>query len=335
MDEREEVTGFGSVVGHEEIISHLQNAIRLGKVSHAYLFGGEHGSGKKLLASLFAMTLQCEGHGVEPCMKCTSCRKALSKNHPDIISVTHEKPNSIGIDEIREQVINDVGIKPYESRYKIYIINDAQKLTLQAQNALLKTIEEPPAYAVILLLADNPDALLPTITSRCVILSLKPVGDQLVKDYLMDRMHIPDYQAEVEASFAQGNIGRAREMAGSSEFHEMTENALRLLKHSRSMEVYELVDAVKAMSSEKQNIHEYLELFTMWFRDVLLFKATKEVDYLVFKEEINDIKERASVSSYEGLEQILEAIQSADSRLRANVNFELVMELLFLTIREN
>ncbi|HIS81213.1 MAG TPA: DNA polymerase III subunit delta' [Candidatus Scatomonas merdavium] len=335
MDEREEVTGFGSVVGHEEIISHLQNAIRLGKVSHAYLFGGEHGSGKKLLASLFAMTLQCEEHGVEPCMKCASCRKALSKNHPDIINVTHEKPNSIGIDEIREQVINDVGIKPYESRYKIYIINDAQKLTLQAQNALLKTIEEPPAYAVILLLADNPDALLPTITSRCVILSLKPVGDQLVKDYLMDRMHIPDYQAEVEASFAQGNIGRAREMAGSSEFHEMTENALRLLKHSRSMEVYELVDAVKAMSSEKQNIHEYLELFTMWFRDVLLFKATKEVDYLVFKEEINDIKERASVSSYEGLEQILEAIQSADSRLRANVNFELVMELLFLTIREN
>ena len=335
MDEREEVTGFGSVVGHEEIISHLQNAIRLGKVSHAYLFGGEHGSGKKLLASLFAMTLQCEEHGVEPCMKCVSCRKALSKNHPDIINVTHEKPNSIGIDEIREQVINDVGIKPYESRYKIYIINDAQKLTLQAQNALLKTIEEPPAYAVILLLADNPDALLPTITSRCVILSLKPVGDQLVKDYLMDRMHIPDYQAEVETSFAQGNIGRAREMAGSSEFHEMTENALRLLKHSRSMEVYELVDAVKAMSSEKQNIHEYLELFTMWFRDVLLFKATKEVDYLVFKEEINDIKERASVSSYEGLEQILEAIQSADSRLRANVNFELVMELLFLTIREN
>ena len=335
MDEREEVTGFGSVVGHEEIISHLQNAIRLGKVSHAYLFGGEHGSGKKLLASLFAMTLQCEEHGVEPCMKCASCRKALSKNHPDIINVTHEKPNSIGIDEIREQVINDVGIKPYESRYKISIINDAQKLTLQAQNALLKTIEEPPAYAVILLLADNPDALLPTITSRCVILSLKPVGDQLVKDYLMDRMHIPDYQAEVEASFAQGNIGRAREMAGSSEFHEMTENALRLLKHSRSMEVYELVDAVKAMSSEKQNIHEYLELFTMWFRDVLLFKATKEVDYLVFKEEINDIKERASVSSYEGLEQILEAIQSADSRLRANVNFELVMELLFLTIREN
>ena len=330
--EQGELTGFDGVVGHEEIISHLQNAIRLGKVSHAYIFGGEHGSGKKLLASLFAMTLQCQEHGIEPCMKCASCKKALNKNHPDI---THEKPNSIGIDEIRDQLINDVGIKPYESPYKIYIVNDADKLTLQAQNALLKTIEEPPAYAVVMLLADNPDALLPTITSRCVILSLKPVGDRLVKDYLMDRMHIPDYQAEVQASFAQGNVGKAQQMANSAEFTELTENALRILKHSREMEVYELVDAIKIMSAEKQNIYDYLDLFTMWFRDVLLFKATKEVDNLVFKEEINYIKERASVSSYEGLEQIIDAIHMADSRLRANVNFDLVMELLFLTIREN
>lgn len=335
MMEQGELTGFDGVVGHEEIISHLQNAIRLGKVSHAYIFGGEHGSGKKLLASLFAMTLQCQEHGIEPCMKCASCKKALNKNHPDIINITHEKPNSIGIDEIRDQLINDVGIKPYESPYKIYIVNDADKLTLQAQNALLKTIEEPPAYAVVMLLADNPDALLPTITSRCVILSLKPVGDRLVKDYLMDRMHIPDYQAEVQASFAQGNVGKAKQMANSAEFTELTENALRILKHSREMEVYELVDAIKIMSAEKQNIYDYLDLFTMWFRDVLLFKATKEVDNLVFKEEINYIKERASVSSYEGLEQIIDAIHMADSRLRANVNFDLVMELLFLTIREN
>ena len=327
MMEQGELTGFDGVVGHEEIISHLQNAIRLGKVSHAYLFGGEHGSGKKLLASLFAMTLQCQEHGIEPCMKCASCKKALNKNHPDIINITHEKPNSIGIDEIRDQLINDVGIKPYESPYKIYIVNDADKLTLQAQNALLKTIEEPPAYAVVMLLADNPDALLPTITSRCVILSLKPVGDRLVKDYLMDRMHIPDYQAEVQASFAQGNVGKAKQMANSAEFTELTENALRILKHSREMEVYELVDAIKIMSAEKQNIYDYLDLFTMWFRDVLLFKATKEVDNLVFKEEINYIKERASVSSYEGLEQIIDAIHMADSRLRANVNFDLILFL--------
>lgn len=327
--------GFKDVAGHEDIISHLQNAVKMNKVSHAYIFGGEHGSGKKLLASLFAMTLQCEAGGIEPCMQCTSCRKALSKNHPDIINITHEKPNSIGIEEIRKQLIDDVAIRPYESRYKIYIVNDAQKMTLQAQNALLKTIEEPPAYAVILLLADNPDSLLPTISSRCVTLNLKPVGDNLVKTYLMERMHIPDYQAEVDAAFAQGNIGKARQMASSEEYMEVMENSLRLVKYAQNMQLYELVDAVKEMTADKDNIQEYLNIFSMWFRDVLLFKATREVDSLVFRQEINEIRERAQRSSYEGLERIIEAIHTAGVRLKANVNFELTMELLFLTIKEN
>lgn len=327
--------GFDGVIGHDEIIAHLQNAIRLDKVSHAYIFAGEHGAGKKLLASLFAMTLQCEAHGIEPCMQCTSCKKAMSKNHPDIINVIHEKPNSIGIEEIRDQLIADVVIRPYSSPYKIYIINDAQKLTLQAQNALLKTIEEPPAYAMILLLTDNPDLLLPTITSRCVTLGLKPVPDNMVKSYLMDRMHIPDYQAEVNASFAQGNVGKAQRAAASAEFDELTQNALRILKASKEMQVHELVDAIKDMSQEKENIFDYLDLFAMWFRDVLLFKATREIDNLVFKQEINYIKERAQKSSYEGLEEIIDAVHTAENRLRANVNFDLTLELMFLTIREN
>ena len=327
--------GFKDVAGLEDIISHLQNEVKMNKVSHAYIFGGEHGSGKKLLASLFAMTLQCETQGIEPCMQCTSCKKALSKNHPDIINITHEKPNSIGIEEIRQQLIDDVAIKPYESRYKIYIINEAQKMTLQAQNALLKTIEEPPAYAVILLLADNPDSLLPTISSRCVILNLKPVSDNLAKSYLMERMHIPDYQAEVDASFAQGNIGKAERIATSEEYAEVMENSLRLVKYAQNMELYELVEAIKGMTADKDNIQDYLDIFSMWFRDVLLFKATREVDTLVFRQEINYIKERAQKSSYEGLERIIDAIQTAGVRLKANVNFELTMELLFLTIKEN
>lgn len=327
--------GFRDVVGHQEIIEHLQNAISMDKVSHAYLFGGESGSGKKLLASLFAMTLQCEQHGVEPCMECSSCRKAASKNHPDIIYITHEKPNTISIDEIREQLINDVAIRPYESPYKIYIIEEAQKMTLQAQNALLKTIEEPPAYAIILLLADNPDALLPTITSRCVQLNLKPVGTQMVKNYLMERMHIPDYQAEVDASLAQGNIGKAERIAGSPEYAEVVENALKLMRYSDTMQLHEIVEAIRKLTEEKNNIEDYLDIFSVWFRDVLLFKATREVDTLVFKQEINSIRERAKKSSYEGLEKIIDAIGKARVRLKANVNFDLTMELLFLTIKEN
>lgn len=329
------MSGFNSVVGHKDIIMHLQNAIRAEKVSHAYIFNGEAGSGKKLLANLFAKTLQCEKKESDPCLTCASCKKAASNNHPDIISVTHEKPNSIGIEDIRTQVTTDAGIKPYTGPYKIYIIGDAQMLTLQAQNALLKTIEEPPAYVVIILLTNNMDALLPTITSRCVTLNLKSVGDEKVKEYLMEELQIPDYQAEIDASIAQGNIGKARKLATSEEFAELTENALKIVRRSGENDLYDMVESIKSLTKDKQNIYDYLDLFLVWFRDVLLFKATKEIDGLVFKQEINYIKERAKKSSYEGLESIIDAIEKAKVRLRANVNFDLALELLFVTIREN
>lgn len=328
------MVSFNNIIGHEEIIRHLKNAMSTGKVSHSYIFTGGAGAGKKLLANTFAMTLQCEEGGTEPCQKCDSCKKAIGKNHPDIIVVNHEKQGSISIDEIREQVIHDVAIKPYCSPYKIYIIPDAEMLTPQAQNALLKTIEEPPEYAVIMFLTNNADALLPTIQSRCVRLDLKVVDDSLVKKYLMERLHVPDYQAEIDVSFAQGSIGRAKEVATSEEFSKMTQNALKILKYANKMEVYELAEEIKKLSEEKHNINDYLDIFQFWFRDVLMFKATREIDNLVFKQEINFIKEQAREKSYENLEKILEAIARTKVRLRANVNFELAMELLFLTIRE-
>ena len=141
-------------------------------------------------------------------------------------------------------------------------------------------------------------------------------------------------QAEIDASFAQGSIGKAKEAATSEEFSKITENALKILKYANTMEVYELADEIKRLSGEKQNISDYLDIFQFWFRDVLMFKATREIDNLVFKQEINFIKEQASQRSYENLEKILEALEKTKVRLRANVNFELALELLFLTIRE-
>ena len=326
---------FKDVVGHKDILKYISSAVENNRVSHAYILNGERGSGKKMLANLFAMTLLCETGDNEPCGKCHSCKQAESGNHPDIIRVTHEKPNSISVDDIRTQVNNTVDIKPYQGPYKVYIIPQADLMTPQAQNAIMKTIEEPPAYAVVMLLADNPDALLPTISSRCVQLNLKPVGDQLVKDYLMNEMHVPDYQAEVDASLAQGNIGKAERIARSPEYEETLESALRMAKYADSMPLYEIVETIKKLTAEKDNIDDYFDIFSLWFRDVLLFKATKEVDSLVFKQELNGIRERANKSSYEGLEKIIEAIQKARARLNANVNFDLTMELMFLTMKEN
>lgn len=329
------MAAFSDIIGHEQIIEHLQNSIRLGKVSHAYILDGEEGSGKNSLAQAFAQTLQCEKGEADACGACRSCRQVESGNQPDVIRVSHEKQNSIGVNEIRKQLCGDIQIRPYSSPYKIYIVDEAEKMTVEAQNALLKTIEEPPAYGVILLLTTNSGAFLPTILSRCVTLKLRPVNDSLVRQYLMEQLHVPDYQADICVAFARGNIGKARRLAESEHFGELKDHALHLLRHVEDMEIYEITDAVRRVADFKADISDYLDLIALWYRDVLLFKATRQVDSLIFSEELSYISDRAAKSSYEGLEQVIEALEKAKMRLKANVDFELAMELLLLTIKEN
>lgn len=326
---------FKDVVGHKNIIDYIMNAVREDKVSHAYILNGARGSGKRMLATLFAETLLCEKKGETPCGKCHSCIQADSGNHPDIIRVQHEKPNSISVEDIRTQVNNDIMIKPYQGPYKIYIIPEADLMTPQAQNALLKTIEEPPEYAVLFLLTENAEQLLPTITSRCVMLKLRNIRDTLIKKYLMEKLEVPDYKADMCTAFAQGNMGRAIMLANSEHFNEIRDEAVQLLKYIHDMEISEIVKAVKRISVYKLEVNDYLDIIMIWYRDVLLYKATKDVEKVVFKDQISSIKEQAKKSSYEGIELILESLEKAKARLRANVNFDLVMELLFLTIKEN
>lgn len=331
------MSSFKDVVGHKNIIKYISSAVQADAVSHAYILNGERGSGKRLLANLFAMSLQCQNRAEdgEACGKCQSCKQAKSGNQPDIIKVTHEKPNTISVDDIRTQVNNDIVIKPYSSKYKIYIIPEADLMSAQAQNALLKTIEEPPEYAVIMLLTENAEALLPTIRSRCVMMKLRNIKDQLVKKYLMEQMEIPDYKADVCVAFAQGNMGKAIMLATSEYFNEIKEEVVHLLRNIDEMNVSELMDAVKKCMTYKMEINDYLDMIAIWYRDVLIYKATKNVDRVVFSDQLRYIKARASKSSYEGIENILNAIEKAKARLKANVNFELTMELLLLTIKEN
>ena len=335
MRKGERMAGFLDIIGHNQIVDHLKTAIRMGKISHAYILNGESNSGKMMLAEAFAMALQCESGNDEPCMNCRSCHQAAEHNQPDIIYVTHDKPNIISVDDIRQQLNNDIVIKPYSSKYKIYIVDEAEKMNVQAQNALLKTIEEPPAYGVILLLTTNADAFLPTILSRCITLNLKSVSEDLIKAYLMKKYQIPDYQAEVCAAFAQGNVGKAIQLASSGEFNELKAEVISLVKKLEDMDLYELNICIKQMNEHKSNIQEYFDLLNLWFRDVLYMKATNDVNNLIFKDEVYDIKKQAARRSFSGIENILQAIEQSRVRLNANVNFDLVIELLLLTIKEN
>lgn len=357
-----ECADWNDVVGQRQLTDNLKNALKYNKISHAYLIQGEKLSGKRMVADIFARALQCEcdktgnehqmslfnidvermetpendtSVRMKPCNRCRACRQAINGNHPDIIYVEHDKPNVISVDNIRQQVNGDIAIKPYSGAYKIYIVDEAEKMNVQAQNALLKTLEEPPEYAVILLLATRAEAMLPTILSRCVVLNTKPVPDDLIKKYLMQRIQIPDYRASVCASFARGNVGRAVELASNEVFDHMKSCVLGMMKNIREMEINKISAETKRITEEKFDTDDYLDLCFIWFRDVLLYKAcgTRGSNHIIFKEEVQDIAAAAGRYSYEGIEKIIHSIDRARSRIAANVNFDLTMELMLLDMK--
>jgi DNA polymerase-3 subunit delta' len=293
--------------------------------------------GKEFIARIFANALVCEDPvaGINPCGKCRSCIQAAGRNHPDIITVTHDKPGMVSVDDVRKQIVSDANIKPYQSRWKIYIMNEAEKMTSQAQNALLKTLEEPPEYVVIMLLTTSKTAMLPTVISRCVQLDMRPVEDKTVKKYLMTQVGVPDYKADICTAFARGNIGRARSLAVSEDFEKIKEEAVRVLKYIKKMDTSDMIRTLKTLEEYKLNVNDFLDIMMIWYRDILLYKATMDDDSIVFADEKESISKEASESSYEGIGKILQILDKTKDRLKANVNFELAMELMLLTIKES
>ncbi len=329
------MAGLEDILGNEHIVEHFKKAIENNKISHAYIINGEKGMGKRTVAKAFAMTLLCEEKGTVPCMKCHSCVQALTDNNPDLIMITPDKPTTLSIDHIRQTLVNDVELKPYSNSYKVYIVEDAELMNNAAQNAILKTIEEPPEYAVIILLTTNISALLQTVLSRCVKLDMQPLKKEVVKKYLMEKEKVVDYQADIAVSFAGGNLGKAIELSKSQDFAEMLDEVIQLLRYIKDMQAYEVVAAVKRASEYKFRFTDYIDLMILWFRDVLVYKASQNVNELIFKDEIQTIKKHAAKSSYNGIEHILEAMNKAKLRLKANVNFDVAIEMMFLTIRDN
>ena len=329
------MAGLEDILGNEHIVEHFKKAIENNKISHAYIINGEKGMGKRTVAKAFAMTLLCEEKGTVPCMKCHSCVQALTDNNPDLIMITPDKPTTLSIDHIRQTLVNDVELKPYSNSHKVYIVEDAELMNNAAQKAILKTIEEPPEYAVIILLTTNISALLQTVLSRCVKLDMQPLKKEVIKKYLMEKEKVVDYQADIAVSFAGGNLGKAIELSKSQDFAEMLDEVIQLLRYIKDMQAYEVVAAVKRASEYKFRFTDYIDLMILWFRDVLVYKASQNVNELIFKDEIQTIKKHAAKSSYNGIEHILEAMNKAKLRLKANVNFDVAIEMMFLTIRDN
>ncbi|SDB44578.1 DNA polymerase-3 subunit delta' [Pseudobutyrivibrio sp. YE44] len=342
---------FAEIVGQEDAKRLLTNAVKTGNHSHAYIFSGEKGSGKMMLAEAFAAMLQCENPGEDACGQCHSCKQAMNHENPDIIYVTREEGKSnISVDVVREKIVNDVDIKPYNNKYKIYIVDEAERMNPQAQNAILKTIEEPPEFAIIMLLTANHNAFLQTILSRCVLIQMKTVDTESIVKVLQEKYETVDYQAQMVATFAQGNIGKAIALATDSAFSDVKNKVVGICKKAGKMDEAQIADEVKSIKEENDAdkkaedseaekfqgfVEQMLDLITLWFRDVLLYKSTLDDNLLLFKEDTFDIHEQAEQCSYNGLNRIIDAISETRARLNANVNFELTMMLLIQAIKEN
>lgn len=328
------------VLGQNHIKKHFENAIKMGKISHAYIINGEVGSGKMRLAKDFAKALQCENNAPEnesrsgrACNECKSCKQTESLNQPDIKYVTYEK-TGIGVDEIRVQINSDVDIKPYSSRYKIYIVPESETMTVQAQNALLKTIEEPPEYAIIILLTTNAEIFLPTILSRCVLLNMKPVKDEAIKNQLMSSYGVSAHEASVAAMFSAGNPGKAIKLIASQDFNDLKKCVIESLRSLKDGGMDVVSSNVMQAAEFKKEIQEYFELLRIWFRDILMYKSVNNPDVLIFQEEYQGIREMAENFTFYDIDIILKSITQAEKRVHANVNFDMTLNVLLLTIKE-
>ena len=201
--------GFDGLLGNERLKENLTKSLAKGHISHCYLISGPEGSGKRTLARLLAAAILCQGRD-KPCMACTPCRKVLDGNHPDYIIVDDPEKKTVPVELIR-QARADMFVQPNESDHKIYQFPRAQDMGIPGQNALLKVLEEPPAYGVFLLLTDNPDKLLPTVRSRCTELKMQALPPETLQKQL--REDFPKTSGEdIEAAAVRsgGYLGQAR-----------------------------------------------------------------------------------------------------------------------------
>ena len=345
MEEHMPGIGFEQVIGQKLAVSHLQNALRTGRISQAYLISGEKGAGKMKLALAFAAALLCgqkeERDGnAEPCGKCHSCIQIQSGNHPDVVIVTNEragissKTGVLGV-QLARFVQSDAQVKPYSGPYKIYIIPNAENLNQQAQNALLKTLEDPPAYAVFLLLARNTSVFLPTVLSRCVSLRLHPAPEkELVK--ALKAAGVSETAAVTAARLSHGNPGRCMELSGEelTAFRLELSGFLEKLRETDSYGILQFAEKIAGGKGENpSHMEDFLDLGRSWYRDILVQKSTQSLDSLIFQDKIKYIISAATGLSFQRLERIQEAFDDAGRRRSSKESDTQIAELLLLKIR--
>lgn len=322
---------FEEIRGNTPLVEQLRRSAASGRSSHAYLFLGGAGAGKRLIANTFAKALQCEGEK-RPCDSCKSCHAFNHGNHPDVIYFQPLKNGkTYTIEDVREQLLETVDLKPFQYEKKIYIIEKADTLNIQSQNALLKTLEEPPTHAVFLLLAERAEAFLPTILSRVVVMKIRPLSAETIADYLMQAGHLAE-ESHILSAYAQGRIGQALELVEDEGFREMRQDILGKLEVLPSMSEGDAYLLAKDLEGYKNDLR-FLDIMELWYRDLLTAKSLREEGYLIQRDK-KDAIFRAAKEPAALLAKKAAAVRTARMRLAQNANFRLTMEVMLMDLKE-
>lgn len=298
---------FSDILGHERPKKILRNLILSNCVPHAFLFWGPSGVGKKTMAIELAKKLNCQTSTGDACDDCISCRKISQGIHPDVTLISPEG-NSVGIDQIHI-LEKEVVLKPFEGKVKVYVLDGMEKLTQEAGNCLLKTLEEPPDKVVLILVSENKDILLKTIVSRCQIISFGYISKPQVVSFLKAKCGIADSDAEELAEFSGGSIGQALSFK-EKDFFEEKKKFFVFWKKLNSMSVNQLMDESSYWSEEKEKLYLFLRF--------LIYALGKEL--------------KAGVCS-SIFREAVEKIENAKKQIRYNVNSQLLLDVLLLDLR--
>jgi DNA polymerase III subunit delta' len=339
------------VLGQEFPKRYFAEIVKNNKIAHSYIIEGPDGIGKSIFALHMAETLLCNSND-KPCGVCNSCRKIEKMSHPDVKVIDTDK-KSIGVNDIRA-LIDEVGIRPYEGLKKIIIIKKADTITAEGQNALLKTLEEPPDNVNLILLVANLETVLPTIQSRCQLIRLSRVSTQLIKEFLISgaevslgedsgtgrskksRAQSPKYDEEkilVAADLSDGIPGRAL-LQLDSKYSELRAKTIEFACRIINTDPLTGFDQAKFFIDNKEQVSYIFDILNTWNRDIYMFKTTKDKKNVINKDFYDLLIEQSRLLSYNRLDRIMDVLKATEQKMKRNANFQLAIEMMLLKYQE-
>lgn len=310
---------FADILGHKKPLSIINAYIKGSSFCGGFIFSGPEGIGKRMVAQICAQKLNCTAKGDKPCGICDSCRKIEKLEHPDL-HIIQNGQSQIKVEDIRD-MIRQASFRPYEGAMKVFIIDNAHKLNSDAANSLLKTLEEPPGAALIILVTHKPQSIIKTIISRCKQIKFSPLARAELETVLIKNYSLDKPTAHFLSFYAEGRLGLALKLKDSLYLAEKNKIFDSFVLSSKPLQR-------NLMEQNKEELHACLNILASWFRDIYLLKAGCPDKEIIHLDRLSDLSKITSRFSFKQLDDVMAAISDSCLYLERNINSKLILHNL-------